>query len=308
MKLKIVSCVLIVGLLISTIPVTAQSSVTPLAVLSEVEQLLYGKVQSGAVLARIEQIENEIFGEVQSGPVMTRIDRIDEFLEGNLMSSGLKLQLNLVEWGFSAALNAHEPLLKRLEKIESEFFGAPQEGSLDNRVKQMMVFIWGITELDFKPVNIEEQTLVEIQLLQTVDSGKNKEGDEVKYRVSSDVIVDDRIVIPKGAIGIGKITQVVSAGSLGRNGRIVIDFGAVPALDGSNIRLQMSERATEENRRLELAAGASMAGVLLLGPLGLAGGYFVKGEDVQIKSETRFFVETERTRETLGFLLAPVKR
>lgn len=308
MRLRIVSCVLIIGLLLSSIPVTAQSSVTPLAVLSEVEQLLYGQAQSGAILPRLEQIENEVFGEVQSGPVMTRIDRVDEFLAGNLMSSGLKLQLNLVEWGFSAELTAHEPLLKRLEKIESEFFGAPQEGALDQRVKQMMVFIWGTTELDFKSVNIDEQTLVEIQLVQTVDSSKNKEGDEVRYRVSSDVVVDGRIVIPKGAVGIGTITEVVSAGSLGRNGRIVIDFGTVPALDGSKIKLRVSEKATKENSRLELAAGASMAGVLLLGPLGLAGGYFVKGQDVQIKPETRFFVETERTRETLGFLLAPATR
>ncbi len=298
----------IIGLLLGSFPGVAQSEATPLGVLNEVEELLYGQVQSGAILTRIEQIEKEIFGGIQPGAVMTRIDRVSLFLAGNLTTTGLKLHINLVEWVFLGALTAHEPLLERLEKIENEFFGSIQEGSLDQRIKQLMIFLWGTTELDLKPVNLEEQTLVEIQLLELVDSGKNKVGDQVKYKVSSDVVINNRIVIPKGAIGLGKITEVVSAGSLGRNGRVVIDFGSVPALDGNQIRLRMSERATEENSRLELAAGASMAGVLLLGPIGLVGGYFVKGQDVQIKPETRFFVETERTRESLGILLAPTKR
>lgn len=309
MKVRIVSCVLLIVLVFSGISLSAETNITPVQVLSDVEQLLYGQVQVGALLPRIEKIEDEIFGKVQTGPVLTRIERVDEFLTGNLKSRGVMLQLNLAEWGFySSVRSGADPLLKRLERIEGEFYGEAQEGTLVERLKTMMMFIWGTSELDLKATAVAEQTLVEIQLLQTVDSAKNKEGDQVKYKVTSDVIVNDRVVIPKGSVGIGEITQVVSAGSLGKNGRVVIDFGTVPVLDGTGIRLGISEKALEENRRLELAAGASMAGIVLLGPIGLVSGYFVKGQDIQIVPETKFFVETERTREILGLNLAPGTR
>lgn len=56
---------------------------------------------------------------------------------------------------------------------------------------------------------------------------------------------------------------------------------------------------------MELAAGASMAGVILLGPVGLVSGYFVRGKNVQIVENTQFYVETERAVPTLGFYFRP---
>lgn len=307
MKFKLISCLVIVGILAAPFTVAAQSTTSPLAILNDLERVLYGEAQNGALLSRVEEIELEIFGSVQSGPVMTRIDRIDEYLSGDIQGTGLKLQLNLVEWGFLEQLTANEPLMRRLERIELEFIGEPQPGPIVERLEQLMLFIWGTTKLDMEPVKIPASTLVEIQLLTTVDSAVNKVGDQVKYKVASDVIIDGRIVIPKGAQGIGRVTEVVSAGNLGKNGRIVIDFGSIQSFDGRNIRLAISEKALEQNTRLELAAGASMAGVLLLGPIGLVGGYFVKGQDVKIQAGSKFFVETELDYQALGFRLVPAR-
>ena len=100
MKFKLISCLVIVGILAAPFTVAAQSTTSPLAILNDLERVLYGEAQSGALLSRVEEIELEIFGSVQSGPVMTRIDRIDEYLSGDIQGTGLKLQLNLVEWGF----------------------------------------------------------------------------------------------------------------------------------------------------------------------------------------------------------------
>lgn len=187
-----------------------------------------------------------------------------------------------------------------------EFIGEPQSGSIVDRVDQLMMYIWGTTKLDAVSIKVPAETLVEIQILTSVDSALNKVGDLVKYQVASDVAVDGRIVIPRGSQGVGKITEVVKAGGLGKSGRVVIDFGSVSAFDGKNIRLRVAEKALERNSRLELAAGASMAGVLLLGgPIGLVSGYFIKGEDVQIEAGSKFFVETEIEYQTLGFRLVP---
>lgn len=48
-----------------------------------------------------------------------------------------------------------------------------------------------------------------------------------------------------------------------------------------------------------------MAGVILLGPVGLVSGYFVRGKNVQIVENTQFYVETERAVPTLGFYFRP---
>jgi hypothetical protein len=62
----------------------------------------------------------------------------------------------------------------------------------------------------------------------------------------------------------------------------------------------VDEKATEMNKSLQFAAGASMAGVLLLGPVGLVGGYFVKGKDVAIPVGTEFFVSITTPVQVTG--------
>ena len=95
---------------------------------------------------------------------------------------------------------------------------------------------------------------------------------------------------------------------MGRDGRIVIDFGRVASLDGTFVELRVDQRATEKNKSLELAAGASMAGVMLLGPVGLVGGYFIKGKDVGIQERQPFYVETLRAVQVSGLILRPAAK
>lgn len=100
MKFKLISCLVIVGILAAPFTVAAQSTTSPLAILNDLERVLYGEAQSGALLQSGRRDRAGNFGSVQSGPVMTRIDHIDEYLSGDIQGTGLKLQLNLVEWGF----------------------------------------------------------------------------------------------------------------------------------------------------------------------------------------------------------------
>ncbi|NLY52774.1 MAG: hypothetical protein GX063_07680, partial [Firmicutes bacterium] len=89
------------------------------------------------------------------------------------------------------------------------------------------------------------------------------------------------------------------------DGRLVVDFGTLSAIDGSPVALVMEEKATEKNKSLELAAGAGMAGAILLGPIGLAGAWFVKGKDVVIPMGTEFYVEVMRDARVSGLSLIP---
>jgi hypothetical protein len=289
-RLAVLLCCLII---FAGLPLPAAANVTPISVLTAVEETLYGQAGTGALIERIERIEHDVFGGVQPGAAMIRIDRVNTFLQSTEAQGGsMKLHLNLAEWGFTGVLTDGKPLIERLEKLEQEWYGQPQTGSIADRTRDMMLNIWGTTELDLKKVTLPAETLVRISLLQSVNSGTTKVGDKVPYRVVDDVMVDGRMVIPAGTEAVATVTEVSSAGPLGRDGRIVIDFGRVASLDGTFVELRVDQRATEKNKSLELAAGASMAGVMLLGPVGLVGGYFIKGKDVGIQERQPFYVET----------------
>ena len=118
-------------------------------------------------------------------------------------------------------------------------------------------------------------------------------------------MIKDRLVVPAGTEGVGRVQEVTAAKRLGVDGRLIVDFRSLAAIDGTGVSLVMNEKATEKNKSLELAAGAGMAGVILLGPIGLAGAYFIKGKDVTITMGTEFYVEVMRDARVSGLSLMP---
>ena len=283
----------------------AYANVTPLRSLEIVEEMLYGEPQVGSLLERIEKVEVDIYGQVQEGAVLMRIDRVQTFLQDSEGDGGLQLLLNLAEWGFSATLSGEKPMIERLNNLELVLYGVEQAGNISRRAEKLMMDVWGTTKLDVKQITLPAETLVKVALETTISSSTAQVGDKVVYRVTEDVMVEGRVVVPAGTRSIATVTEVTAAGRLGKDGRVLVDFGRVSSLDGTKIPLEVDERATEKNRSLELAAGASMAGIILLGPVGLVGGYFVKGRDVQIEANTQFYVETARAIPVLGFYFRP---
>jgi len=304
-----VALILAIAVVLTLIPpmftTPASANVTPLGSLVIVEEMLYGEAQSGSLLERIEKIEMDIYGATQPGAVLMRIDRVLSFLQDSDGDGGLQLLLNLAEWGFSATLSGEKPMVERLDNLELVLYGMGQPGNISERAERLMMDVWGTTSLDVKKLSLPAQALVKVALASTVNSGDAKVGDKVLYRVVEDVMVDGRVVIPVGATGVATVSEVTAAARLGKDGRIVLDFGTITALDGTQVPLKVDEKATERNRSLELAAGASMAGVILLGPVGLVSGYFIKGRDVTIDANTEFYVETTRAVPTLGFYFRP---
>ena len=175
------------------------------------EIALYGEEKSGSLEERITRIEQDVYGARQGGDLLVRVERIRTFFENNTGNAiSLKSKLNLSEWFLHARVTDYEPLLRRLDRLELAVYGSSQSGSVSQRVDNIMKLFFGTNKIDFKAVEVPEQTLVKIRLLSEVDSSKSRVGETISYVVVEDVVVGNRVVIPAGAEGIGEIAQVSS--------------------------------------------------------------------------------------------------
>lgn len=297
---------LVAALVLLTVAPSAPAQETSLpGMLAAVEQAIYGAEQAGSLVERVSRIERDVYGGTQSGPLLVRIQNVYGYLVGVGGPLNIGLQLNVVEYLVFQRMNTGAPLTRRLEDLERNILGTTQQLPLAERVQSLVELVWPSGELNVRQVTVPKETLVKIHLLTEINSGTSRVGQRVRYRVVEDVIIDGRVVIPAGAEGEGEITAVQSAGRFGQSGRVEVNWGTVPAIDGTRVQLNVSTRAAQQNQ--ELAVAASMAGVILLGPVGLVGGLFVQGQEHVVPVGAQFYVEVARETQALGLSLTPLR-
>jgi hypothetical protein len=132
--------------------------------------------------------------------------------------------------------------------------------------------------------NLPAGTKVPLQFAQRLDSRHARKGDLVNLRVRQDVIVDGRTVIARGARATARVLDVRKPRPFGRKAQIKLDLVGVRAADGREVPLgqyNSGRRFTDPK-----AQGAAAGGLILLGPIGLAAGAFVKGNHLVINPGT----------------------
>jgi hypothetical protein len=140
---------------------------------------------------------------------------------------------------------------------------------------------------------LPRDTLVRIRMLDEVSSRNSSRGDRFRYEVVEDVVHERRTWITKGTRASGFLRKVKRAGRFGQNGKLEAAFGSVMTASGKPVLLTISKKATQQNNQDKYAAGAAFVGLMALGPIGLAGAAFVKGEDVTIRKGAELYVTTE---------------
>jgi hypothetical protein len=134
-------------------------------------------------------------------------------------------------------------------------------------------------------VTVPTGTQVALRFSAPVDSSTVKEGDTVMFTVASDVVVDRTLVIKQATVAQGLVVAVTQPGMFGRNARVQIEFVQTTAVDGRPISLapvSVTPNTIREARDTGGAVGASVAGIILLGPLGVAGGALIRGGHVNV--------------------------
>ena len=260
--------------------------------LALIEQDTYGREQTGALIDRINRLERDYDGAHRSGSLMSRIDAIYDEIYTNSTSPSILMDLNAIEWNIS-----HETSMRavqdRVNEMEMALLGKTGEGTFKKRITALSVASFGKKEIPVTPVSVPGNTLIKVALVTPVNAKNLKVGDTIEYQVADDVFVNDALVFTKGSRGEGTVTKVRQSRNFGRNAEVEIDFKNTKALDGTYVTTFIGEEAKKEMQHLAMAAGASLAGIAVLGPLGVVAGAFVHGKNVDLPAGTELYIQTK---------------
>ncbi len=295
-------CALFLSAMLLVSSVGMASAATPETVqakLAAVEKDTYGTEQTGALLDRINKLEKEYNGSHNTGSMMARVDALYDEVYTNGGKPSILAQLNAIEWNIDheVSMNSVE---KRVADMEMTINGQTDEGTYKKRIQALAAASFGTVDLPMEQVNVPKNTLIKVALVDPVNTKNLKKGDTLRYKVAADVIVNGKLVFAKGEPGNGTVLKVKQARNFGRNAQLQIDYKQTKSIDGTYVATFVGEEAKKEMKNLAMAAGASVAGMVLLGPIGIIGGAFVNGKNIDLPAGTEFYIQTKNDTTMYG--------
>lgn len=145
------------------------------------------------------------------------------------------------------------------------------------------------------PVPVPDGTPVRIALTDQVASNTAHVGDRFQFRSLDAVTVDGWVVIPRGSLGEGEVTQAEPAGSNGHPGKLKLQFDWIYGADNLKIRLSDVPDANRGDGQKGAASAATIASTVLLGPIGLFAHNFVHGENAIVTPDRAISVYVAQT-------------
>lgn len=273
--------------------------------LDAIETSLYGTAQTGSMVARIESLEDDVYGTPTKAALLDRIENLYEYIEGTAAQNGAAstfiVKLNAVDSRLNEKLTAG-PAKTRIENLEEIVFGKVEKGSLNARLDKLVKMVYKTDIVPTSNVTLPKDTLVKIEFTKELSSRVAKAGDPISFVIAESVYVNDVLVLPKGATGVGSIKKVVQPRSFGRDARIDLSFSHVYAMDGSLVPVHIGDLAKQEAKTAAGAAGASIGGMIILGPIGAVGGAFVTGKSIVIPAGSTSYVQVTNDKAINGVI------
>jgi hypothetical protein len=272
--------------------------------LERVERVVYGASSSGGMFLRLARVERDLFGMELPGSLTERQQALLSFVEeGTATQPSLVYKIGAAEWVTLNRVNPSLPLADRMSNLEVALEGEPQVGALSARLERILTKLLpnGVYSA---PVQIPAGTVFKGAFAKTLTVRNVAVGDKIELNITEDFVTGGAVAVAKGNRILAEVTKVKMPRSFGRTSEINVDFKSLESLDG---RLWPVTLGPQAKKAMELdsgtvgAAGASIAGAVLLGPLGLAGGFLVRGGDKQIKEGTLMYVETTEAITVTGY-------
>ena len=138
-----------------------------------------------------------------------------------------------------------------------------------------------------KPVVIPDGTEISAVTTETISSKTAQEDDPITFKVDQDVVIDGDIVIAKGTIIKGVVTNAKKSGFFGRGGELNVRVESTETIDKQKLKVRAAKGKEGENK-----TGTTVALVVLFGPLG----FLKKGKNAEIKEGTQIKVYTDEVK------------
>ena len=287
-------------------PVFAEEPATLSDRIDRVDEVIYGSAQSGSLISRVDNADNLIYGNGNSSAsgLDNRITNLytDVVKSDNDAQPSIATRVNAMEYYLTDEIKS-DSLKTRMGDLETKVYGAEKKGAIDQRLANLEKSVYGDQHYEMKTVELPADTVFKISLNDDVSSKTNQVGDPVTFTVQEDVSVGNVLVLPKGAQGSGVVTKVSRPKSFGRSGALDVSFDQVFSVDDEVIPTVLGPEAKEKLKMEAAAVGASTIGALALGPIGLVGGFFVKGKDVSLPAGSTLYIETQEAVTTKGLEL-----
>lgn len=291
--------VIILMMFLFTSVVSAQE-LTILAKTVAIEKIVYGSEQTGSAIDRVNKLELDLYGMNSQDTLLAKIDKIYSYTINNFNSApSFVTRLNAVEWTLTHSVTA-QPVSLRLDNLERFMTGSIVTGPYDGRLTSLMNLAYLDGKFAISSQLVATDTLVKIEITSPLDSRQSKVGDKVIFQAVDDVYVGGMLVVAKGAQGIGKVIKVEHAKNYGRDAQLEIAFDTIDAVDGSSIDVTLGDKAKEQLKSFQKAVGASLAGMAVLGPIGVVGGVFVQGKEKVIPVGTIMYIQTAADTTLFG--------
>jgi BON domain-containing protein len=117
-----------------------------------------------------------------------------------------------------------------------------------------------------KPVTIPDGTVLQVRMIDTIDSGSNQPGDRFRATLDAPVTIDDQVVIPHGADIEGRVAELKSAGHFAGKPAIALQLTAL-SVNGRRYSLHTNQYAREGTSRgtntAEKVGGGAAVGTII---------------------------------------------
>jgi len=295
----------------SAVGFSAEESEEPstLQLLDRTESMVFGEGRTGGLIARLTDLEISMFGRELPGSISDRQNALINFIEkGTPAQPPMLFKLGVAEWVLNQMVFPLDPIESRISKLEKILEGASMETKpLAMRLERLLGLLLA-ENVTWQDTEIAESTVIKAELRESLYPSGIKVGEQVKMTLAEDLVLGTSLVAPRGSTIKAHVSKVEKPKSFGRPSEIEIAFDHLIPLGPEEIPLTRGQEsaAAEKAEKAQLAAvGTSFVGAILLGPIGLAGGFLVRGDAKEIPQGTQIYVQTSELVRVSSYPVPP---
>ena len=272
--------------------------------MEQIERLIYGYVGQGGIIDRLSKVESDLFGRSLPGTIAERHAAILNFLDiGTDEQPSMMFKLGVAEWVVDKKIRATVAAFRRLEDLETNLTGSSRSGNpIVMRVESLLATLV-MDPVTAQPVTVPADTVMKFRFMDELSPAKSKAGDFVRLELADDLIVNNYLVAPAGSLLITEVREVKRPRMFGIPGEVRLTFNELRPLGPQKPSVwvgKASEKAIKDARKaggrgengLVGAGAVSVAGAVLLGPVGLMSGAFIRGNSIKIPVGSVTYVQT----------------